>query len=40
MFPGQGPAFLDNRVTTVKCVFRRILPALIPADPTESLTSE
>src|SRR5262249_52950486 len=40
MFPGQGPAFLDNRMTTVKRVFRRILPALIPADPTESLTPE
>jgi DNA-directed RNA polymerase specialized sigma24 family protein len=40
MFPGQGPAFLDNRMTTVKRVFRRILPALIPADPTENLTSE
>ena len=40
MFPGQGPVFLDNRVTTVKRVFRRILPALIPADPTENLTSE
>ena len=40
MFPGQGPAFLDNRVTTVKRVFRRILPVLIPADPTESLTPE
>jgi Sigma-70 region 2 len=37
MFPGQGPVFLDNRVTTVKRVFRRILPVLIPADPTESL---
>jgi hypothetical protein len=40
MFPGQGPVFLDNRVTTVKRVFRRILPVLIPADPTESLTPE
>jgi DNA-directed RNA polymerase specialized sigma24 family protein len=40
MFPGQGPVFLDNRVTTVKRVFRRMLPALIPADPTESLTTE
>jgi hypothetical protein len=40
MFPGQGPAFLDNRMTTVKRVFRRILPALIPADPTENLTPE
>jgi hypothetical protein len=40
MFPGQGPAFLDNRVTTVKRVFRRILPALIPTDPTENLTSD
>ncbi len=40
MFPNQGPVFLDNRVTTVKRVFRRILPALIPADPTESLTPE
>ena len=40
MFPGQGPVFLDNRVTTVKRVFRRILPALIPADPTENLTPE
>ncbi len=40
MFPGEGPAFLDNRMTTVKRVFRRILPALIPADPTERLTAE
>jgi hypothetical protein len=40
MFPGQGPVFLDNRVTTVKRVFRRMLPALIPADPTLSLTPE
>ena len=40
MFPGQGPVFLDNRVTTVKRVFRRILPALIPADPTENRTPE
>jgi hypothetical protein len=37
LFPGQAPAFLDNRLTTVKRVFRRILPALIPADPTENL---
>ena len=40
MFPGQGPAFLDNRMTTVKRVFRRILPALIPVDPTENRTPE
>ncbi len=40
MFPGQGPVFLDNRVTTVKRVFRRVLPALIPADPTENLTPD
>jgi DNA-directed RNA polymerase specialized sigma24 family protein len=40
MFPGQAPIALDNRVTTVKRVFRRILAALIPADPTESLTPE
>jgi hypothetical protein len=40
MFPGQGPVYLDNRLTTVKRVFRRILPLLIPADPTESLTPE
>ncbi len=40
MFPGQGPVFLDNRVTTVKRVFRRVLPALIPVDPTENLTPE
>jgi hypothetical protein len=40
MFPGQGPAFLDNRMTTVKRVFRRILPTLIPADPTDDRTSE
>jgi hypothetical protein len=40
MFPGEGPIFLDNRMTTVKRVFRRILPALIPADPTERLTPE
>ena len=40
MFPGQSPAFLDNRLTTVKRVFRRILPALVPADPTENLTPE
>ena len=39
MFPGEGPAFLDNRMTTVKRVFRRILPALIPVDPTESRTA-
>jgi hypothetical protein len=35
MFPGQGPEFLDNRLTTVKRVFRRILHAVLPADPTE-----
>jgi DNA-directed RNA polymerase specialized sigma24 family protein len=40
MFPGEGPAFLDNRMTTVKRVFRRILPALIPVDPTENRTAE
>jgi hypothetical protein len=40
MFPGQEPGFLDNRVTTVKRIFRRVLPALIPADPTENLTPE
>ncbi len=40
MFPGQSPVFIDDRLTTVKRVFRRILPALIPADPTESLTPE
>jgi hypothetical protein len=40
MFPGDAPISLDNRMTTVKRVFRRILPALIPADPTESLTPE
>lgn len=40
MFPGEGPAFLDNRMTTVKRVFRRILPALIPVDPTEDRTPE
>ena len=40
MFPGQGHVVLDNRVTTVKRVFRRILPVLIPADPTESLGPE
>ena len=40
MFPGQPPGFLDNRITTVKRVFRRILPALVPADPTENLTPE
>ena len=40
MFPGERPIFLDNRMTTVKRVFRRILPALIPVDPTESLTPE
>jgi hypothetical protein len=39
-FPGQGPDFLDNRLTTVKRVFRRILPALLPADPTDGLTPE
>ncbi len=36
MFPGQDPVFLDNRITTVKRVFRRILPVMIPTDPTES----
>jgi hypothetical protein len=40
MFPGEGPAFLDNRMTTVKRVFRRILPALIPVDPTERRTAD
>jgi DNA-directed RNA polymerase specialized sigma24 family protein len=40
MFPGQPSGFLDNRITTVKRVFRRILPALVPADPTENLTPE
>jgi hypothetical protein len=39
-FPGKAPDFLDNRVTTVKRVFRRILPALVPADPTDRLTPE
>jgi len=39
-FPGQSAEFLDNRITTVKRVFRRILPALVPADPTDSLTPE
>ncbi len=39
-FPGKGPDFLDNRVTTVKRVFRRILPAIVPDDPTDSLDSE
>ena len=39
MFPGQAPVVLDNRVTTVKRVFRRILPALVPTDPTENLTA-
>jgi hypothetical protein len=38
MFPGEPPGFLDNRLTTVKRIFRRMLPALIPIDPTESLT--
>jgi hypothetical protein len=38
MFPGQTSAFLDNRLTTVKRVFRRILPAVIPADPSGKLT--
>ena len=36
MFPGQDPVFLDNRITTVKRVFRRILPVMIPTDPTAS----
>jgi len=40
LFPGQGPAFLDNRLTTVKRVFRRVVPALIPTDPTENLSSD
>jgi DNA-directed RNA polymerase specialized sigma24 family protein len=40
MFPDQAPVVLDNRVTTVKRVFRRILPALVPTDPTENLTAE
>ena len=40
MFPGEDPIFLDNRMTTVKRVFRRILPALIPTDPTEHQTPE
>ncbi len=40
MFPGEPPGFLDNRITTVKRVFRRILPALIPADPTDAQTPE
>ena len=40
MFPGQPPGFLDNRLTTVKRVFRRILPALVPADPTDTLTPD
>jgi hypothetical protein len=39
-FPGKGAEFLDNRITTVKRVFRRILPALVPADPTDQLTPE
>ena len=30
MFPGEPPGFLDNRITTVKRVFRRMLPALDP----------
>ncbi len=40
MFPGEPPGFLDNRITTVKRVFRRILPALIPSDPTDAQTPE
>lgn len=40
MFPGEGSAFLDNRMTTVKRVFRRILPVLIPADPIEGRTPD
>lgn len=40
MFPGHGPAFLDNRMTTVKRVFRRMLPALIPVDRSEGRTAE
>jgi hypothetical protein len=40
MFPGQDPVFLDNRVTTVKRVFRRVLPALIPADPAQRMSTE
>jgi hypothetical protein len=39
-FPGRGPECLDNRLTTVKRVFRRILAVLIPADPTDSLSPE
>ncbi|WP_165232659.1 RNA polymerase sigma factor [Aquisphaera insulae] len=40
MFPGQPPVILDNRVTTVKRIFRRILPALIPGDPAAGTTRE
>ncbi len=40
MYPGQGMHFLDNTITVVKRVFRRILPTLIPADRTDSSTQE
>ncbi len=40
MFPGQSPEFLNNRMTTVKRVFRRILAATLLHDPAESLTQE
>jgi DNA-directed RNA polymerase specialized sigma24 family protein len=40
MFPGRPPVFLDNRMTTVKRVFRRILRAVIPADPARKLSPE
>ncbi len=40
MFPGQSATVLDNRVTTVKRVLRRVLAAVVPADPTEQLTAE
>jgi hypothetical protein len=38
MFPAQTPSSLDNRATTVKRIFKTMLPALIPADPTDSLS--
>jgi hypothetical protein len=38
MFPAQTPGTLDNRATTVKRIFKSMLPALIPVDPTDSLS--
>jgi RNA polymerase sigma factor (sigma-70 family) len=39
-FPGRDAQYLDNCATSVKRVFRRVLPALIPPDMTERQSPE